>query len=215
MIAQRTSAPIVGYRCWVAHRGRLRSATAEDYWPAGVLEARCGDGQPHLAPEATCRCGIHVCYSHETALRYHVGELRRDRRGRSGLQYRAPYARIVALARSPHAERAGRALGVPVVDPAYLEAFAREVGGIQLRSSPADHTVAAEGRPPTPAPPAQGRLGPACWLVLTSLARVTWWLLKWSLRIAWWLTRRIVWTTVLVLVAVVGHALEQPQRRNR
>jgi len=144
-----------------------------------------------------------------------VGELRRDRRGRSGLQYRAPYARIVALARSPHAERAGRALGVPVVDPAYLEAFAREVGGIQLRSSPADHTVAAEGRPPTPAPPAQGRLGPACWLVLTSLARVTWWLLKWSLRIAWWLTRRIVWTTVLVLVAVVGHALEQPQRRNR
>src|SRR5437660_4852919 len=50
--------PLVGYRCWVAERGRLRSATSSEYWPGGILEARCGENEPHAAPEITCRCGI-------------------------------------------------------------------------------------------------------------------------------------------------------------
>jgi hypothetical protein len=185
--------PLVGYRCWVAERGRLRCATSDELWPGGIFEARCGDDAPHAAPEITCQCGIFGCDSHQTALRYRdhrrrwrpwlraqpvvvgavqlwggpgrpviVGELRPDRRGRTGLQYRAPYARIVALARSPHAERAGRALGVPVVESQYLEAFAREMGGVQLRPPAAGEDAPAVRGPNerSPVAPAGARPGP-------------------------------------------------------
>lgn len=261
MTVQRTSRPIVGYRCWVAHRGRLRAAGWDDYWSSGVLEARCGEDHPHQAPDRDCTCGIYVCDSQETALRYSrwrhrwrpwlrgeklvfgavqlwggpgrpviVGELYRDRRGRSGLQYRAPYARIIALADGPHARRAGKALGVPVVHPDYLEAFAREVGGEQLR--PPDATAralpgAAENvaNALRRAAKTTGRqLGPVSWLSLRALARFAWWLLWWTVRIAWYVACRLVFLTFktiglifLALIALAGYALGQssPRRQTR
>jgi len=258
--------PLVGYRCWVAERGRLRSATSSEYWPGGILEARCGENEPHAAPEITCRCGIHVCDSHQTALRYRddrrrwrpwlraetvvvgavqvwggpgrpviVGELQPDRRGRTGLQYRAPYARIVALAKSPQAEQAGRTLGVPVVEEQYLEAYAREVGGVQLRP-PAEAPAAG------PTEPVRGRwarslrsvrsvrslptarqaavvlaaeLGPVLWQAVCTFARVSWWLLWRLARVTWWISWRAAWLAALALVAVMGHLLEQTTPRRK
>src|SRR5437763_13489010 len=70
VIVQRTEAPVVGYRCWVARGGGLRSTTSEDVWSRGVVEARCGDNEPHQAPSPDFGCGIHVCDSPDTALRY-------------------------------------------------------------------------------------------------------------------------------------------------
>jgi hypothetical protein len=250
VIAPPARGPIVGYRCWVVERGRLRCATSKQYWPGGILEARCDENEPHAAPEITCRCGIHGCDSQATALRYRdhwrrwrpwlwteevvigavqmwgapgrpviVGELYPDRHGRTGLQYRAPYARIVALAKTPRAERIGQALAVPVVEKEYLEAFAREVGGVQLRP-PAGGGEGAAG-------PAASRvrdaaagfvqeLAPLSWHTLLVLARGMWWLLWRVARVAWWISWRIVWLTVLAVVAVVGHLLEQTApRRNR
>ena len=254
MIAPPAQGPIVGYRCWVADRGRLRSATSNEYWPGGILEARCGENEPHAAPEITCRCGIYVCDSHQTALRYQnerrrwrpwlrsqevvvgavqlwggpgrpviVGELEPDRQGRTGLQYRAPYARIVALARSPQAEVAARRLGVPVVSAEYLEAYAREVGGGQLRppveggvekgatGSPA-HASAAILADRT-ATTLRRELGPLSWQVLCTVARATWWLLWRLARVTWWISWRIAWLAALALVAVVGQVLEQAAPR--
>ncbi len=247
MNAPPAKGPIVGYRCWVVERGRLRCATSNEYWPGGILEARCGENEPHAAPEITCRCGIHGCDSHETALRYReqrhrwrpwlraenvvvgavqmwggpgrpviVGELYRDRRGRSGLQYRAPYARIVALAKSPQAERAARTLGVPVVEPQYLEAFAREVGGVQLRPPTGGVEGAALERAREALSGFADELVPLSWQTVRVLARATLWLLWRLARVTWWISSRIAWLTILALVAVVGHLLEQTTpRRNR
>jgi hypothetical protein len=240
VIAESTNAPIVGYRSWVADHGRLRSATSDDYWAAGVNEARCGDDEPHRAPELACCCGIHVCDSHATALRYVerrqrwrpwlwgdelvvgavllwgapgrpviVGELRPDRRGRTGLQYRAPYARILALADGPCAASAGHSLGVPVVRPDYLEAFAREVGGVQLRPP------AAAAAAPRPRPALRRRLGPLSLVALRGLGRLAWWLARWSVRIGWWLFCRTVRLAVQVLIAVLGYVLGMPAPRRR
>jgi hypothetical protein len=257
VISPPTQGPIVGYRCWVADRGRLRSATSNEYWPGGILEARCGEKEPHAAPEITCRCGIYVCDSHQTALRYQrqryrwrpwlrteevvvgavqlwggpgrpviVGELKPDRTGRTGLQYRAPYARIVALAKSPHAEQAARTLGVPVVAAEYLEAYAREVGGGQLRppleggaekapaAGPARGVVAVLAD--RSAATLRRELGPLSWQLLCTAARGTWWLLWRLARVTWWISWRIAWLAVLALVAVVGQVLEQTApRRSR
>jgi hypothetical protein len=49
-----------------------------------------------------------------------------------GLQFRAPYARVVALAASRQAWEVGARLGLPVVRPQGLEVYAREFGE-QLR----------------------------------------------------------------------------------
>ena len=57
-----------------------------------------------------------------------VGELRDGR----GLQYRAAFGRVVALADSRLARRIAPGLGVPVVPAETLELYAREFGD-QLR----------------------------------------------------------------------------------
>jgi hypothetical protein len=229
VIAQRTEAPIVGYRCWVADRGRLRSATSDDVWPDGVLEARCGDHGSHEAPDPSCGCGIHVCDSPRTVQRYLerrqrwrpwlwrdelvvgavqlwgsrgrpviVGEVRTDWRGRGGLQYRAPYARIIALADGPgRAAEIGRALGVPVVRDDYLESYARE-HGVQLHPP----TPAGEGGWPRHgivALEVAGVAGPVVWHAVKLLCRLAWWLFK----VVW----RLAWLVLLVSIQVLGRVL--------
>lgn len=66
-----------------------------------------------------------------------VGEVRPDLYGRAGLQFRAPFARIVALSGGRRVARLARKLGVPIVRRAdYLEAVAREIsGGVQLKAA--------------------------------------------------------------------------------
>jgi hypothetical protein len=237
VIAQRTEAPIVGYRCWVADRGRLRSATSDDVWPDGVLEARCGDHESHEAPDPTCSCGIHVCDSAQTVRRYLerrqrwrpwlwrdelvvgavqlwgsrerpviVGELRPDWRGRAGLQYRAPYARIIALADGAgRAAEIGRALGVPVVRDDYLESYARE-HGVQLPAL----TSVSEG--------AWRRVGVVALEVARVAGPIVWHAGKLLCRLAWWLLKvvcRLAWLVLLVSIQVLGHALGAAPRRTR
>jgi len=138
----------------------IRASGSDTVWPSAQLEARCLDPTTrHAAPSRSCRCGLYAVDSVATAERYRrshhgwrarlageevvlgavhlwsapgrpviVGELR----GRPGFQFRAPFARIVALADSPAARRVGPELQVPVVRPDYLEAFAREMGGEEL-----------------------------------------------------------------------------------
>lgn len=178
----------------------------------GVVDARCGTPTgglvPHQAPVAGCHCGAYAVDSVATLRRYlawHRGlsPLRRrdvvigavqlwgapgrpvvvgELRGRPGLQFRAPHARVLALAAHPRLGQLGE-LAVPVVPAEGLEVLAREIGGVQLR------------RPACAAPAAPA--GPD----VADLVAVVRWLaeaLRWLAPRAWrslrWLfTRRLTW----------------------
>jgi hypothetical protein len=121
-----------------------------------------GERVPHQAPAIDCHCGAHAVDSLPTLDRvvdYVLGYranwpgARRDivlgavqcwgapgrpllveeLRGKPGLQFRAPHMRIVALARSPQAERVARSAGIAVIAREHLESVAREWAGVQLR----------------------------------------------------------------------------------
>lgn len=248
----RTQGPVLAFRAWNVRRGRLWSTAAEQEWTTGVADAQCPirhpRRMPHLAPAPGCRCGIQAVDSLATldrAMRWLdwgrklfagnrvtgavliwgspgrpviAGELRWG----SGLQFRAPHARIVALADSRLARRMGKRLGVPVVPRAGLEVFAREIsGGTQLRAKnpavespePVRQPVAEPaGEPTVPqalAVLAKG-LGRLLWAIVRAIAVVLWTLLKglgWSLA---WLAPRVASNpggAVASLVAVVVVAL--------
>jgi hypothetical protein len=141
-----------------------------------------------------------------------AGRLRPDWRGRSGLQYRAPYARIVALAESGRADRVGRELGTPVVRADYLEHYVREWFGVQLHLPAGQDRVsvryqawrfgcALAHRMLRVAVRASLRL---CWLVWCAL----WWscwLLSCLCRAAWVVVEFLVlWLLTACLLAVTG-----------
>jgi hypothetical protein len=68
--------PLCGWRAWclveAEDRVLLRSVVRETFWPVRrPLLARCiraGRDSDHLAPKATCRCGIYAAYDPATAL---------------------------------------------------------------------------------------------------------------------------------------------------
>ena len=70
--------PILGWRAWKVHRGRLYSTVWGNLWPERTrLEARCGLGgrsSPgglrgmHDAPALQCDCGIYALKTREDAL---------------------------------------------------------------------------------------------------------------------------------------------------
>jgi hypothetical protein len=203
----------------------------EHWPASGIAEAGCLQPAPgmvsHQAPVGGCRCGLYAVDSLATLRRYlrrHlrwrprllddvvigavqlwggrgrpviVGELR----GRPGLQFRAPFGRVLALAEGPRARRAGELLGVPVVAADLLEAVGREYGGVQLRPPAATgralqarserSRVAAEGLARLTVIAGRGlRLArrhgwPLLRVLLWGLLRLTWFLAVWTLRIAW------------------------------
>jgi hypothetical protein len=120
-----------------------------------------GMAPPHDAPVKRCRCGIYAVDSMRTALGMYPNTLRSGVLGqrdgcvvgavqlwgsgdravvvgeisdRWGLQYRAPFARVIALAADEYglAASVGESLGIPVVPPQTIEWYAREHGE-QLR----------------------------------------------------------------------------------
>lgn len=59
-------APLVGWRAWWLHRGRLHSWNLDYVWPAGTARAECRAGRliephppvSHQAPGQLCHCGF-------------------------------------------------------------------------------------------------------------------------------------------------------------
>lgn len=58
---------MIGFRQWRLHEGRLYSLRTPDPWDDGRLDAGCrkagrAPGEPHLAPDPSCSCGVHAYY---------------------------------------------------------------------------------------------------------------------------------------------------------
>jgi hypothetical protein len=218
-----------------------------------VVEARCAHPGhlAHQAPAVRCSCGIYALDSLATvhrAVRWFrqrhwglrgavvfgavqlwggpgrpvvVGELA----GRPGLQYRAPYARMVALADSGRAAKVGEQLGIPVVRAEGLELYAREFGE-QLHPPPASGVTILAGR--------AARLGArlawagARWaapLLLAGVrhaARLAWALTKWAAPHVWtggrslgraiaaavWMLAGSAWLLIRLLLVIAGAVVE-------
>lgn len=68
--------PLVGWRAWWLHDGRLHSWNLNYVWPAGTVEAECRLGGPreaarpprHQAPGAYCHCGLWALWTLSTCL---------------------------------------------------------------------------------------------------------------------------------------------------
>jgi hypothetical protein len=56
--------PLIGYRYWHVHDGRLCSPFKDYAWSRGVNAARCTLGTAHAdpAPGHDCDCGVHAWY---------------------------------------------------------------------------------------------------------------------------------------------------------
>jgi hypothetical protein len=151
-----STAPLPAYRAFVADQRGLLTLSEHALWTGGDREAVCWLGRWHRAPAPRCSCGIHA-YDRLDLAERNVWDLVRAGRldpyapvlfgvvllwGRprrpvlatevaGGWQYRAPFGRLVALAPGAHAEWCAWVCGVPVLEPAALEAYARQVAGIE------------------------------------------------------------------------------------
>ena len=179
-------------------------------WNGSVAEAYCFSsslGPPHEAPAKRCRCGIYAVDSLRTALSLFPNTLRsgvgpRDSGSvvgavqlwgaparpvvvgevsdRWGLQYRAPFARVIALAADEQglSARVGETLGVPVVPPQTLEWYAREYGEqLHPRVQRTNGQWAAFGMK----------------VAAMALARLAWRLARWAAPRVWTLIRPWLW----------------------
>lgn len=241
-------------------RGLRSLAFGLDYWPAEGREAFCAEtgrgSMAHTAPAPGCSCGLYALSSIAGARRY-AREFRRWRPSllgrpvlaavllwsapgrpmivgeladRPGLQYRAPYGRVLALADDGrHARRAAARLGLPVVRPDYLSALSAEIAGnaVHLADPRAGADAVRSARR------FAARTRPQAALALPALAGLALWSLLWLARAVWWalpvlgrlavlglyLLARLGWLVLrlvfLVLLVMVDAVLPRPaQRRN-
>jgi hypothetical protein len=226
-------APGRGCECGIHALGSL--ATARRYaerrwllWPGlttstviGAVRLQSGPGRPILAGELAASSGI--------------------RGGRRSLQYRAPYAELLALLDDgAAARRAGGRLGLPVLAERdaggrpLFEAYARE-HGVQLE---AEAATPPDRRPPAAAgsatsPSAGGRpvawvlalavglvllatarlLGALGWAAARLAGRLAWWLSWWGLRVLWAALPWGLWLALVIPAALCCLRLAPPQRR--
>jgi hypothetical protein len=152
------SAPIVAFRSWRVSGERLVSPFIPCRWDGRVMHAACYDAnrtltrgtgwlsEPHTSPDPRCQCGIYGYFT--PGPRSWFGEAwwcegiisawGRVEVHADGL--RAEHARVEALALPEAGDRLGATairaaaaeLGVPLLEPGGLRAFADALGGAGL-----------------------------------------------------------------------------------
>lgn len=150
---EKREMPVVGYRGWkwqtefrlgIGTRGHLASHAMGPGWRQATETASCQAGQPHLAPDPNCGCGLyviadldeletHVTVETNMVVGAVVGWGKVVQHGREG--WRAQYARILALLDCKYSEaqlentrQAAKEYKVPLLERDGLERYVKEWG---------------------------------------------------------------------------------------
>lgn len=210
--------PLVAYRAFLAEGGELYALSGHRRWGAGVVTARCDVGKDHSAPHRRCECGLYGVSSLALArramrratrfhpwkrgkvvygvVRYWGGDhdpVALDALRGGGVQVRAPFAQLAALARTELAVPLARRLGVPVVEEPYLGPWARET----LDGEVLSQQVLEDMDAPTAVGILLGRL---------------WWAVEKGARGLGWGLRYILPPVLMCSVALLGWAAAQVLR---
>lgn len=147
--------PLLGFRAWVVHGGRIKpTGMGGDVWRGGAeVRAECVRGSDHRAPSAACECGLYGWHSFKALMHDHQatrpvtspfvlgavvarGRMEIHQRG-----FRAEYMRPVLFTNLPGEQERARQEGridvwrlakllggIRVVGPDEIETVAQEYG---------------------------------------------------------------------------------------